>query len=317
MKENPVQFAVVREDPLTEANIVRARGCQHALLIASGGCTALSLKALIPKLAITVVDPNPAQLDLVRRKRRAVAEGHRAQLNIGSTDRTGLNACGNFEGLFAGLRHFVEEFAMPRAELRTMFEPEAPMEIVESLLRSRYWPVAFDLFFSDALLRTMFGDAAIQHAVPGSYPRYFQRAFERGLRRSDRTTNYFLHHVLLGAYLDRDDCLPPYLAAPGDYAFDTVEGFVSDVPALDRFDFISLSNITDWMDRDDIEALGADLRRHCRPGTTLLLRQLNNQVDLSKPFSGFRPDLELADELWTRDRSLFYARFIVATKESP
>jgi hypothetical protein len=48
MRDNPVQFAFVREDPEIEASLVRRDHSGSALLIASGGCTALSLQALFP-----------------------------------------------------------------------------------------------------------------------------------------------------------------------------------------------------------------------------------------------------------------------------
>ena len=60
------------------------------------------------------------------------------------------------------------------------------------VFRHRYWPVAFELFFSDQLLNAMFGAAATQHAPPGSYSAYFRGAIEAGLCRPDAAQNYFL-----------------------------------------------------------------------------------------------------------------------------
>src|SRR5690349_17004226 len=72
MELNPVKFAVVREDPLVEDALVRRFGARRVLLIASGGCTALSLRALHPELELTLLDPNPAQLERVERKAAAL-----------------------------------------------------------------------------------------------------------------------------------------------------------------------------------------------------------------------------------------------------
>ena len=69
MKDNPIQFAVVREDPLIEAEVIRASGAERMLLVGSGGCTALTLQTLFPNLALTLVDPNPAQSVLIKRSR--------------------------------------------------------------------------------------------------------------------------------------------------------------------------------------------------------------------------------------------------------
>ena len=104
MRDNDVQFAVVREDPMVEAELVRLTQASNVLLIASGGCTALTLQALFPDLHITLVDFNPAQLERIREKMRALQEtdtGARCQrFNIGTNDPNGLNQNGNFESLF-------------------------------------------------------------------------------------------------------------------------------------------------------------------------------------------------------------------------
>lgn len=317
MKHNPVQFAVVREDPALERALLDEaveEGAAAALLIASGGCTALTLACERPDVALTLVDFNPAQLALVERKRAAVARGDRRALNVGWDGREGLNACGNFEGLFGGLRALLTEFAIDAEALERAFsERDALAPTVEALLAHPYWPVAFDLFLHDSLLHAMFGPAATQHAPRGSYPGYFRRVFERGLRREDAFDNYFLHHVLLGRYVDRPEALPGYLrAAPAALpAPETVLGSLADVPELSRFDLISLSNITDWMSRAEMEALGRALAP-AKDGALALFRQLNNQTPLGEVLGpGWEPLPALGARLHAGDRSLFYERALV------
>ena len=317
MLRNPIQFAVVREDPELEAQIVRQRSVRSALVIGSGGCTALSLAAWFPQLDVAVVDPNVAQLKLLNDKRATLsASGSRRRFNIESDAPTGLNNCGNFESLFAGLRRFLHDFVFPADEIRNLFAADSALASVERLFAIEYWPVAFDLFFSDPLLRTMFGEEAIQHAPPGSYPRYFQRAFERGLRSPTRYNNYFLHHALLGMYLDRPDSLPHYLLNGTPIPpFDMFEGYIPDVPDIARYQLVSLSNISDWMSDEQLKQLAAFLAEHLRPGTILLMRQLNNERDLATSFRGFRFEPVFAQQLLAKDRSLFYSQILVATKE--
>ena len=184
MRNNKVQFAVVREDPMIEAELVRLTNAKDVLLIASGGCTALTLQALFSDLRMTLVDFNPAQLDRVREKMRALHtdEAARCQrFNIESSNPKDLNQCGNFESLFRGLREFIFDLVADEAEIRRLFEEKGQLANVSELLFSnRYWSGVFDLFFSDELLNTMFGPEATQHAERGSYPRYFQSLFEKG-----------------------------------------------------------------------------------------------------------------------------------------
>ena len=314
MRDNKVQFAVVREDPMVEAELIRLTNASNVLLIASGGCTALTLQAMFPDLHITLVDFNPAQLERVREKIIALrgvdsAERHR-KFNIETSDPSGLNQSGNFESLFRGLREFIFDLVADETEIRVLFEKEGQLaNVSEMLFSSQYWPVAFDLYFSDSLLNVMFGPDATQHAETGSYPRYFQTLFEKGLASAGAFDNYFLHHVFLGYYLERPASLPYYLlASPTDYRFQMVEGTVDQVPELQRFDLISLSNIMDWMPLAEIASLIGHLQNEMASGASVLYRQLNNYTNLSTYFGGsFDFNAALGVRFQEIERSLFYS----------
>jgi S-adenosylmethionine-diacylglycerol 3-amino-3-carboxypropyl transferase len=309
---NPVQFAVVREDPavelavLAELSPLRPRA---VLLVASGGCTALTLAAERPDVRVVAIDPNPAQLALVRRKVAALAAGDRAAFGVGRDDPTSLTGCGNFESLFRGLRAVLDDLVLPYdARLRLLTEGGDP----SALVGNRYWPVAFQMFFSDAMLEAMFGRDATQHAAPGSYPAYFQAVVERGLARSDATANRWLHHVLLGHWLP--DRAPSFLAAPALRPFELVQASLATAPSFADFDLVSLSNVFDWMGDEGIAPVVERLRRECRPGTRVVLRQLNNRAPVEDRFVGFRFDAALAARLHAEDQSLFYERLLVGER---
>ena len=319
MENNHVQFAVVREDPKIEARLVCLHQVNEVLLIASGGCTALTLQALFPDLHLTLLDINPAQLELIEEKRRALTDtGIRPHaFNIGTSDSRGLNQCGAFESLFRGLREFIFDLVADEEQIRALFEERGGFKRASQLLFSnRYWPVAFDMFFSDSLLNTMFGFNATQHAEPESYPKYFQTVFEKGLMSGRASDNYFLHHVFLGYYLDRSTSLPHYLTVPpSDYHFQMVEGTLDQVPDLGRFDLISLSNIMDWMSPTDIISLKVELQKQMKSGAIVLYRQLNNPVDLETEFGdSFQFNSALGEKLLEDDRSLFYSSIHVGKK---
>lgn len=319
MRDNPIQFAVVREDPAIERTLIDEVGAERVLLVASGGCTALSLAAERPAVALTVFDINPAQLDLLRRKQEALGRADRThRLNVGTADPEGLNACGNFESLFRGLRRFLEDLVVPPDELARAFDVPARLpHTVDRLVDHRYWPVAFELFFQDALLHAMFGETATRHAAPGSYPRYFRAAFEAELRRPGAFDNYFLHHVLLGHYVEREAALPAYLRAPApSHELEVVLGQLGDVPDLARFDVISLSNLTDWMTPEQIAELVEQLRA-ARPGAACVLRQLNNETHLDAWLDeDWAPQERIGASLLASDRSMFYQRIRVYRRRS-
>ncbi|HEY8091598.1 MAG TPA: DUF3419 family protein, partial [Polyangiaceae bacterium] len=310
------KFAVVREDPNVEHALCRQKGAGSVLVVASGGCTALTLAAREPALKVTAFDVSPRQLDHVQAKRQAVARGDLRALNVGDAATSGLNQLGEFESLFRTLRRFVEEMVAPQDAIARYFDPatSAPdrQALVRGWLGSRYWPVAFSLALHDALLHAMFGVAATQHAEPGSYPSYFQGVFERGLRDPGGPTNPFLQHVLLGAYLP--EYAPDYVHAGRELPVELVEGQLGSVPELARFDVVSLSNVFDWSDDALTASWGNLLHRQLRPGATVVLRQLNNHRDVRRFFTGFAFDDALGDDLLSRDRSLFYERIRVATR---
>jgi S-adenosylmethionine:diacylglycerol 3-amino-3-carboxypropyl transferase len=305
----PLKFAVVREDPVIEARVTAHTGARAVLLVASGGCTALALAHQFPSLHVAAFDFNPLQLEHTRKKAEAAPRGDLASLNVGRACVDGLNQCGEFEGLFRVLKAALDEFVIPGAELSAYFDPATPDErraaMVAGWTGSRYWSAAFAVAFNDPLLHAMFGRDATQHAEPGSYPRYFQRVFARGLERRDGWRNPFLQHVLLGAY--RADDAPVYVNARRVPALELIQGSLPDVPQLERFQVYSLSNIFDWSDDSLVKTWAGLLTRQAPPGAAVIIRQLNNDRDVRRPFEpAFVFDDRLGAELLAADRSLFY-----------
>jgi S-adenosylmethionine-diacylglycerol 3-amino-3-carboxypropyl transferase len=299
------QFAVVREDPALEADLIERFGVQSAVLVASGGCTALTLAQRFPDLRIAAFDGNPAQLAHCRRKQ---VETDLARLNVGTADPSGLNQCGAFEGLFRLLRQVLVEFVTTPEDIERFFEGERALS--QAWTRHPYWSTAFELAFSDPLLLTMFGPAAIQHAAPGSYPGYFRAVFEQGLARPQAHRNPFLQHVLLGAYRSAD--APAYIGRV-TRPIEWIQGDLLAAPT--DAGLYALSNIFDWSDDALVAQWAEHLKAHTRPGTIVLLRQLNNTRNLRRFFAPhFAFDDGLGRRLLAADRSLFYNRIEVGIR---
>lgn len=319
-RDNPIQFAMVREDP--EIDILILKTCtpiRHALLIASGGCTALSLQKAFPELQITLLDPNAAQLELIQSKVEALQNtpDPSSLFNIGVDNPNGLNGRGNFESLFRTFRNFIHEFILNRDELLAMFTEESRFtSLRDEMVSSKYWSAAFDTHFNDGLLTAMFGPQATQHAFRGSYPGYFKSAFERALRAPGAQTNYFLHSIFLGHYL-KD--LPLYLSQPVsvDPHFTYVRGTLDQITDLEKFDFIGLSNIFDWMPEKEVENTVQRLSQEMEEGAVVVYRQLNQNKNFQKLFdASFIFNTSLADELIKIERSFFYSKISIGKKQS-
>ena len=320
MRDNPLRFAVVREDPGAEARLFARHDVRRALLVASGGCTALTLSGRFPGAAFTLVDPNPAQLSHVRAKVAALAAGGDgplgpdtlARFNVEDRSRTGLSECGEFESLFRLLRATLHEFVAEPPEIESWLDPDADAPRTPD---TPYWSVAFELAFADPLLHAMFGPAATQHAVRGSYPAYFRRRVEAGLTAPDRATNPYLRHVLTGCY--SRSALPPFLREPPRAPrFEYECAAVADVPEIGTHDFVGLSNIMDWMSEEECRPMIDRLRTELRKGAVVLWRQLNNGTDRESWFGQeFAFDAALGRTLLAAERSLFYESVHVGVRQ--
>jgi len=327
---SPLQFAVVREDPGVELDVVDASDAQRILMIASGGCTLLSLLASSSTLHIDAVDPNPSQLDLCRRKLQAWAtsfdddgrltDDAKPQWGIGHDAEGALHTGGNFETLFQQLRQFLHAFVVDEHDLVAAFANDTVHEFVTSWSSHPYWVVAFELFFSDALLNQMFTPAATQHAPAGSYPSYFRCRLEQALSSSTAGRNPYLQHVFLGHYLDDEHTQwPLFLTTPSPTdAVDRVafhQTLMQDAPAFGAFDVVTLSNILDWMNDDAKDVLAQRLREEMAAGAWLITRQLNNPTDLADVLGDAFAEDDARSAHWTQHESAaFYERVRVWRK---
>lgn len=317
-----VQFAVVREDYLVEAKLIDMFCRNNILLVASGGCTALNLQTLYPDVKVNLFDINADQLSHVQDKIAALQANAIAEIkrdfNVGCASPNGKNACGNFEKLFRSIQYFVQEFILTDDQIMHLLtkNDELATEYLGLLFSNPYWDIMFELFFSDTLLQAMFGPDAIQYAKPGSYPKYFKAKIVSGLLRDDRITNYFLHHIFLGCYVDRVDSLPPYLQQSSKIKPITMyNSTIGALESLNTYDLISLSNIFDWSSKTQIREAFSILAKKLKPGTIVLYRQLNNSNDYGEFYAkNFALLPSLGQELLAVDRSLFYENIVVLEK---
>ena len=316
--QSRVKFATVREDPNIEREIINHYNSGKILMIASGGCTALSLQSMLRDIDITLFDTSYNQIQHVKNKVAALESNWSDELfNIGRDNPKSLNGLGEFESLFRCFRGFIFEFVMPHSEIEEIFlvATKIAREKLEKIFYNKYWSVAFDLYFSDSLLVTMFGSDAVQHAVPGTYPNYFRSAIEAGLRRNDFQGNYFLHHIFLGYYINRKSSLPSYLSSGLDnYNFNYINSSLLNIEKIDQYDFIGISNIFDWMDQDLIDNHLDYIATKAKTRSVIVYRQLNNITDYSTKNTAFQRNEELEKKLLGIDRSLFYNKINILEK---
>lgn len=343
--ETEILFSQVREDPRVEERLLsllpeRPQGLR-ILLIGSGGCTALSLLAN-PRLArVQVVDPNPAQLQLIALKRAALetlplpeqltllgALGGEedearsalfARLAPALPEETraywdarpaqvafGLNRVGRFEETF---RELAGAFASRGLEPTAAAGTPA-------------WSEVFEEVFERGRLSATFGEAAVSYSMDRSFGAHFADVFARALAEGPLEQNYHQHQVWRDAYPSSEE-LPPYLRPDqqerirqlgtdrlrldqGTFA-ERLEVLAADEP----FDLIQTSNISDWMPVPEVRALLERARACLRPGGVVLGRRLNGDHVLAEVFGeALRVDPALNAELLTLERSRFYREVV-------
>ncbi|HEY3452694.1 MAG TPA: DUF3419 family protein [Myxococcales bacterium] len=356
---SPLQFSVMREDPRLEERLLdRIPGEKRFFGITGAGCTLLALAPRADLAALVGCDKDPHQTTWARMRLAAAKSLSRkdfcrvtgisqidpatreALLNklvqaLQPEDRayvkeeraffvSGAFDDGTFERLFAFWRGFMEKFVVSKDEIQRLFDGDP--QVAESIIGADLWPLSFELSIHQRLLLALFGPDAIQHAPPGSWPRYFQARFEWALRQKDAAKNPYLSHVMRGRYgaLDHDDGLPDYLTAARYEKLPESVGKVTThtgtvVEALAAhpgpYHLLMLSNILDWCAEAEAEAMAGPVLDALAPGGYLLLRQLNNVRPLPRLWIttlDFDPVLER--DLQGSDRSFFYSAVRVGRK---
>jgi S-adenosylmethionine-diacylglycerol 3-amino-3-carboxypropyl transferase len=79
-------------------------------------------------------------------------------------------------------------------------------------------------------------------------------------------------------------------------------------------DFVHLSNILDWLSREEARALLDLTSQALRPDGYTFIRQLNSNLDITSLGTGFEWQNDFAQTLHDRDRSFFYRRLLLGRK---
>lgn len=302
-----LKFAHTREDPNVEIRTIQSIYTEplRIALICSGGCTILSLLASLPftKCQFHIVDANPSQLDLFHMKYDLLYESlHNSLVQSRQT--------------WSQVRNLYRVFAR-------VLDTRASYEQVFRELRQS----GFDLehVFSEENLMKHFGSGAVEHSRQTKFSQHMEEVLKS-------TSSYFRDLILYGTFreldvplfltdggLDNLSRLPSFEALTKNkekdtrclflYAMNMINFLTQALEKKERFHFIQLSNITDWMSMKDRQQL-LQLAWDCLlPNGKLLVRRFNGDYDLVallKRF-GFETKME-------HDQSAFYSEVVVATK---
>ncbi len=347
-----IYFSQTREDPEIEMSVIARLKNQvrhpQVLLIASGGCTALSLLADPDLTEIVAIDLNPAQLHLVELKRQALlhldlrrqyqllgvdgGNDHLDRIEIYQTLRShlppatqafwddrpeqiafGINRVGRFEQLFRELSALFSNLGLD------------PLIDPKTAIAHPQWPVLFETVFDREELIKVFGEAAVNYSMDRSFGVHFSHVFASALQRFDSAQNYFLTQVWCDHYPDNPAHLPLYLQSDvqtqiRQFGADRLvlkSGSFFDTLKLEqkKFDLIQFSNISDWMPLSDLHDLIHLGVQALNQGGAILGRRLNGDHHLATVMADHLVvDQTMSDQLLQSDRSFFYQEVVVGFK---
>ncbi len=295
----PVAFAVVREDPQLDLEVLRHLPPRpDVVMIASGGETALRL-ASEPLTSLLLVDLNPAQLELVRRKWQ-LSQGDREQALLVLGHRPGDRRpflCG-LEDNSLGPFEFVCEHGLDY------------LGRYEAVFRDFQEHGDFQRSFRLDNLVALFGEGATRNPRQ-PFADHFAKRTEQARQRPDAAANPFLQQVLQGRFpenitwdwLQAESWNRPRIIP--QYRHGEMHAVLSTLPD-ESADFVHLSNILDWLSPDAGAALLQQTARVLRRGGATLIRQLNSSLDIPALPSALTWDRERGRQLASRDRSYFY-----------
>ncbi|PZO42227.1 MAG: DUF3419 domain-containing protein [Pseudanabaena frigida] len=349
-----IAFSQVREDPRIELRVIQelAKRQNHSLrvlLVASGGCTVLSLLASPAIARIDAVDLNPAQLHLVELRRQALLHLPLVdQLRLIGADKSasdhdrlsiyaklsphlpastkafwdarqnqiafGVNQVGRFEQMF---RELAAKFAQVGIE---------PLSEPLTAIQCSQWRNIFEQVFErDRLIQT-FGEAAVNYSMDRSFGEHFADVFAQALQRFIPNENYFLTQVWGDRYTSnlQGEGVPLYLQASaqndiralGTERLQLHQGAFVDrlqqLAELEKFDLIQFSNISDWMPLDNLHQMLIDAVACLKSGGAIIGRRLNGDHNLEAIMAEhIAVDRQLSQELLASDRSFFYREVVV------
>jgi len=308
-------FGQVREDAQIELSLLDGLVTpEHGLVIASGGCTALSL-ATLNKCHLSVIDVNPAQiyltelkascishLDLAIARRCCMTDAGRSypELREGLSlqARTfwdtnsglleiGLNNAGWIDERMRLLNRFFfllihsERFTEEYLRQRDLTQQK---EWYYRRWCNRQWRLGQRIVFSKLLLSFGFGKSVLKE-LPPDFSQIMSDRFERALTAFPAYDNGYLWQTFLGRYpSDNEPSLPPYLQL---HRFQSLRQGIKNMQFYcadaiewlrsqpdESLDFFSFSNILEVVTREYAQELARETARTARSGAYVCLRSI-------------------------------------------
>jgi S-adenosylmethionine-diacylglycerol 3-amino-3-carboxypropyl transferase len=343
-------YAHTREDPMLELELVerlaRERGRPlRVAVVASGGCTALTLLSSPDVARVDAIDLNPAQLHLTELK-RACIDG----LNLGeqrrlfgadeasSPDRLALydrvrsdlspaareHWDARPEEIAFGLGH-VARFERMCNELAGAFYEEGlnPADRPSEALGHPSWNGIFGRVFDNGRYASEFGTASIAYSNQRPMWQHFSTSFAEALKRSRAQDNYFLAQV----FHTGDGASPPCLEPDVQQAIrkhgthrlhlhrGPLLGRLEALGAQGKYDLVQTSDVTDWLPPEERRALMRTVASVLDDDGVVIARRMTADKELAPAVAAhLEIDAETSARFTAHERTYLYPEVVVASR---
>ena len=200
---------------------------------------------------------------------------------------------------------------------------DAQREIFAHAWAGWRWRTFFSVLLNRWVFARAYHPAFFEHVENPSFARHFRGLAERALTELPTRDNYFLHEMLTGRYPVGEPLgVPPYLtprgvarASDAGQTLSLVDGSMTrylqscQPRSIDGF---ALSNIAEWLDAEELDALFGEVARTARPGARVIFRNFVGWTDVPERWRNIiveRPGY--GERLIQRDRSLVQHRAVV------
>lgn len=251
---------------------------------------------------------------------RAYWDGHRRQLEHGAV-RAGVT-----ERFLAVLGWFVRRFVQGRRRVDRLLECRSLEQQTRLYTRewNRFpWRLLFHLVANRLVFHKVYHPSFFAHVDNPSFARHFLSVWERTLTELPVENNFYLHQLFTGYYpIERPSALHPYLSRAGverlrgeDRRLTLVDGGLLEVlraQAPGSVHGFALSNICEWLDEREIDALFEAMARVAAPNARLCFRNFLGWTEVPERWRDvFVEDVTAGHALIRRDRSLMQRRFVL------
>jgi S-adenosylmethionine-diacylglycerol 3-amino-3-carboxypropyl transferase len=221
--------------------------------------------------------------------------------------RLGVHSRGRIEHLLA---------CTSVAEQRRMFDEE---------WNTWRWRALFRALLNRVVFRRAYDPAFFDNVEKPSFADHFRARADYTLTALPVADNYFLHHMLTGVYPARvpggvplyADPFPPAHVAHWRDALTLADGSMTDylgtLPA-DSVTGFALSNICEWLKRDEVDALFTQVVRTAAPNARICFRNFVGWTEVPERWRRVVvEDRARGEALMARDRSVVQRRFAICS----